>query len=368
MNSNSPQNDTHDHLGRTLREDFRRGDFWRNIRRDFSDLEDFYIDTEKKTRLDQMNRLKRFFYFVWWLMRSIFLKLNPVRRILTIIGIILILSPKIIIDHEEQEGANNRALLGGAIIVFVLMLEVKDKLLARDELEAGRKVQQALMPERSPSVPGWSLWLFTRPANEVGGDLVDFIHITDDRSAVVMADVAGKGLKAALLTAKLQATIRAFVSDYDLIADLCTKINRIFHRDSLPTLFASLLYVELQHQSNKLRFVNAGHLPPVLVNADGYTELSKGEPALGLIDNTRYGEQTLDLQSGDLFLAYSDGLTEARNEQGEFFGQPKLFSLLPQLVSFSAQIIGEKIVEEVDRFVAEARGYDDLTIAVLKRT
>src|SRR5512138_3275825 len=94
----------------------------------------------------------------------------------------------------------------------VLMLELKDKLLARSELEAGRTVQLALMPDRPPVVPGWDIWLYSRSANDVGGDLVDYLQIDPQRLGVMLGDVAGKGLPAALLMAKLQATLRALVS------------------------------------------------------------------------------------------------------------------------------------------------------------
>ena len=102
--------------------------------------------------------------------------------------------------------------LGIAILLFILMLELKDKLLAREELEAGRAVQRALMPDSGPTIPGWDVSLFTRSANDVGGDLVDYVPLDDQRNGLVLGDVAGKGLPAALLMAKLQSTLRALAA------------------------------------------------------------------------------------------------------------------------------------------------------------
>jgi serine phosphatase RsbU (regulator of sigma subunit) len=117
---------------------------------------------------------------------------------------------------------------------------LKDKLLAHGELESGRAVQRAMIPEQAPLVPGWNLWLFTRSANEVGGDLVDFLRMNGDRFGIAIGDVAGKGLGAALFMVKIQATLRALTPDHDSLTDLASKLNRICPRWN-ATKFASLL-------------------------------------------------------------------------------------------------------------------------------
>lgn len=294
-----------------------------------------------------------------------FFKLTPTRRLLLLLGIFLTNAGFTIQLGSARINDNN--FLGGILILFVLLLELKDKLLAHGELESGRKIQQALAPERSPQVSGWSLWLFTRPANEVGGDLVDFLKISDERVGLVMADVAGKGLRAALLTTKLQATIRALASDQKSLSAFCGKINSIFHRDSLPSIFASLLYLEIEPDHNEIRFVNAGHMPPLVLSGQSYRELPRGGLALGLSNKTDYTEQKAELEKGEVLFAYSDGLTEACNEAGEFYGMERLTKLLTQISHFDAQHIGETVTSQLDRFVGEARASDDLSLLVLKR-
>jgi len=113
--------------------------------------------------------------------------------------------------------------------------------------------------------------------------------------------------------------------------------------------------------------VNAGHLPPLLVQSGIIHEMSKGEQALGLIGTSAYSEQTVELHSGDIFFAYSDGVTEARNDKGEFFGSERLLRLLPTWKQLSAEKIGNAVTSEVDWFVGEARANDDLSLVILKK-
>jgi len=351
----------------TLRNDFSQGGHWNTFRKEFRGLKEFYIDEEKKKRLDAMPPLKRWLYLNGWLLKSMLMRLTPFRRIVLVLGIVLLVwSPVVIMTNKHIEVMDFR-LIGGAAILIVLMLELKDKLLARDELGAGKRVQQALMPEQSPSVPGWLLWIYSRPANEVGGDLIDFLRQSENRFGIALADVSGKGLQAALIMAKLQATLKALAPDYDSIGKLITKLNAIVHRDGLPNSFASLVYAEVAPDFGTLRFVNAGHLPPIVLTASGLQETQKGEPALGLMESIVYTERQLELQSGDIFFVYSDGLTEASNEWGEFFGSERLLKRLPSLRGRSPEEIGKSLLGEIDFFVKDAPPNDDISLVILKR-
>jgi sigma-B regulation protein RsbU (phosphoserine phosphatase) len=354
-------------LYKTIKKDFKEGDIFTNIKRDFSEIKEFYISPERKKRLDDMNSVKRFFVLMWWILRSMILKLTPARRILLLIGIIACMTINTSGNNNKNSNTSIEInLLGGSLILLVLMLELKDKLLAKDELEAGRKVQESLMPEESPLLEGWSLWLYTRPANEVCGDLVDYIKINPERAGIVMADVAGKGLNAALLTAKLQATVRAYADDDDPVR-IVSRVNNIFFRDSLRKIFASLLYLQILPNSNKLIYVNAGHLPPVIVKSDGTSEMPKGETALGLMKDMTYTLHQADLNSGEVFICYSDGVTESRNKEGSFFGSERFLKLLPSLISLTPKDIGLKIISETDIFSRDTRPNDDLSLIIIKR-
>jgi hypothetical protein len=355
-------------LAHVLMKDIRRGDFKRTVRHDWRDLKEFYLDQDRKNRLQQMGWFKRWWLMSWWLLKSLFLKLTPVRRVLLLISCFLIIqSGTIRLDEANIHIENDVGKIGFVVLLFVLMLELKDKLLAQSELEAGRSVQRALMPKQNPSVAGWEIWLFTKPANEVGGDLVDYLEISETRFGVALADVAGKGLKAALLMAKLQAMLRALAADFSSLAEFAGKLNAILRRDGLPDSFASMVYIEFQPNSGGLRLLNAGHLPPIICKGGVSEELPRGTVALGVMQNAAFVEQSIDLKRGETLLVCSDGLTEAKNEAGDFFGEERLSTLLPSLANLSASKIGERILAEVDRFVGESRAHDDLSLIVLKR-
>lgn len=354
-------------LTKVLREDFRRGGFKRTIRREWNELKEFYLDSERRTRLQAMGKMKRFFVMAWWLLKSLFLKLTPVRRILLLISCWLIVqSGTISFDHVQVNPDVSK--IGFAMLLFILMLELKDKLLAQSELAAGRSVQRALMPKQNPMVPGWDLWLFTKPANEVGGDLVDYLELGKNRIGLALADVAGKGLKAALLMAKLQATLRALATDFTSLVELGAKLNAILRRDGLPDCFVSLVYFELQAGSGTVRLLNAGHMPPVRLKEGRAQEMPHGAAALGVLPDPAFAEQPIDLQPGEALLIYSDGLTEARNEAGDFFGEERLFTLLASLTALAAPDIGTRILHEAENFIGEAKAHDDLSLIVVKRT
>jgi sigma-B regulation protein RsbU (phosphoserine phosphatase) len=259
-------------------------------------------------------------------------------------------------------------LFGTFLLLCLLLLELKDKLLARHELEAGRSVQRALMPERCPNLAGWDVWLYTRPANDVGGDLVDCLELGPGRVGFTLADVAGKALPAALLMAKVQSTLRALATDAPSLSDLAAKTNDILCRDGLPNRFATLLYFDLRDNDNEVRLVNGGHMPPVLVSAGGYHELQRGDMALGLVPGAVYREQQQEVRPGEMLIGYSDGLTEALNAAGEFYGEERLHAVFAQVAPLTAREAGARILESVDAFIGTTRPYDDLSLIVLKRS
>ena len=341
-------------FSKTIWGDLRRGDFKRTLSRDLKDIYIFYLDEDKRARLSDMGRIRRWIYLTVWLLKSMFLKLTPARRILALATVVVFF----IIDYH---------VVGFLILLLILILELKDKLLAHEELATGHAVQSALMPDRNPILSGWEIWLFTRPANEVGGDLVDYLMVSENRLGVALGDVAGKGLGAALLMAKLQATLRALAPNFDSLAELGAQINVILCRDGLPERFASLVYLELEQDSGLVRLLNAGHLPPIALQGDMLNEMPLGAMVLGIVPESTYNEQSIELQSGNLLLVYSDGLTEACNNQGEFFGNQRLLEMLPKFKGLSAEEAGARLLAEVEQFIGDEPHSDDLSLVLLKR-
>jgi serine phosphatase RsbU (regulator of sigma subunit) len=369
MNGSKSSKYNEPRIGRTLRDDIHQVKIKDNLSGEYKDLKEYFLTDDRKKKLKTMNNFKKFFIIPWWLLKSLYFKLTPFRRILLVIAIILILLSGDNRISSEGTSVNliSTAMIAGLIFLFILALELKDKLYAKTELEEGRAVQKALMPAAIPDVDGWDIWLYTKPANDVGGDLLDFLKLSEDKVCISVGDVAGKGLSAALLMAKLQSTIRAIVPDYKTLADLGDKINKIFCRDSLPRLFASLIYLELNTQTGKIKILNAGHLPPILILNNNMEKLKIKSPALGIIPDAIYNEETMNLQPKETLIIYSDGLTEARNEIGNFYSEKRLEQLLSEDLILSSEKLGEKILADISNFIGKAKTHDDLTIAIIKR-
>jgi len=351
----------------TLKDDVSQGDLFAKLKREAEDIEDFYLSDEERSQLKGKGKIWRWFVLAWWVVKNSFFRLTPVRRLLVVLGIVFV-AGSINVNSGGGGVSLDFTFLGIFCVLLVLILELKDKLLAHGELESGRAVQQAMTPKNAPSIPGWDVWLFTRSANEVGGDLVDLLRLNSGRSGIAIGDVAGKGLGAALFMVKIQATLRALAPDYESLTGLASKLNGILLRDGMPTKFASLLFIRIDPAAGTLRYVNAGHMPPIVVSQHGVTELPKGNVALGLSTDAVYADQEVPLERGQSFLVYSDGLTEAQNAAGEFYGLDRLKLLCAQLSGVSAQAMGERVVADVARFEGDARRNDDLSLVIIQKS
>lgn len=353
----------------TLKNDISEGGFKGNITTDFEELKEFFLNDERKKRLSGMGKVSRFFYMFWWLLSELLLKLTPTRRLVLVFGIALLVLPgRLGMSSSDVDLSTNTSIFGGILILFVLMLELKDKLVAKDELGAGKTVQKALMSESNPIVPGWKVWLFTEPANDVGGDLVDIIELADHKYGVTIADVSGKGLGAALLMAKLQTIIRALSPDYISLSKMFKKVNSTFFKDIMPNSFASLVYTQLFTNNNEIEIVNAGHLPPIIIRDNSINHLEKGNVALGLVGDANFKSEKIILNDGDYFIAFSDGVTEARNCAGQFLGTDRVVNFLENVTFNSPEDLGQKFLRNVESFIGEAKKHDDLSIVILTRT
>jgi phosphoserine phosphatase RsbU/P len=360
-------------LIRTLRRDTRRvfgearrGGLRRAVARTFEDLEGFYLSEERKRRLAGMGRAWRWLFLAAWLLKSLFLNLTPTRRVLLALALILLWGRAqwIGAQHSVQIDFGGLAL---GLLLLLLMLELKDKLVAKSELQAGRVVQQALLPKEPPRVPGWDVWISTRPANEVGGDLVDVVTHEDGRVGLVLADVSGKGLPAALLMARLQATLLAFVPEQPSLAVLASRLHKSFRTTGLENRFATLVYLELEPGSSRIRLVNAGHMPPLVVGKGEQRPLRRGGPALGIPLAATYEEQSVDLGAGDALVVYSDGVTEALNEANTFFGDERLLKSLRETAGRPAAEVAHGLLGALETFVGEARWHDDVSLVIVRR-
>lgn len=357
----------------TIKKDLTEEDLFRKLRQEVRSIREFYIDAEKQLELNRMNRIKRYFYIIWWVLKGMFFKLNPLRRILLLIAFIV---PFTSISQEigdETKFVINNEFITTVLILFVLMLELKDKLLAHEELDAARKVQLALQPTPQPEVSGWDIFLFTKPANNVGGDLIDFIKVGNDALyGITIADVAGKGLKSALLAAKLQTLIHISMGDEGKIEKKINQLNQIFYRETLRSIFASLIFIQFRSDDSKIQFVNAWHFPPIVLkkNSDGLSELiefKKGDSAIGLIEKNQFTVNEINLEANEIFIAYSDGLIEAQNEFNQFFGVERLNKILMRHSNLDSKNLCLNVLFNLEKFMGDAKQNDDISIVVIRK-
>jgi hypothetical protein len=350
-----------------IREAGARRDFHRTLGRDLRSIYRFYLDAEERARLESMGRVRRALFLVPRIFKSLLFKLSPARRLMLLLGLVLSAFRDTGITWGTARISTNLSFWGFLLVLLVLMLELKDKLLAREEIEVARQVQIALLPREHPEIAGWSVWSCSRPANDVGGDLVDYLPLPGGRTGMALGDVAGKGLGAALLMSKLQATLRALVQGGGSLDALGASLNAILHRDGLENRFATLFYLEVEPSSGRVRYLNAGHNPPLLVHGLSLERLGASSLPLGMFESVSYAEGVLDLEPGESLVAYSDGLVEAAGPAEEEFGMERLERSVARLAGAAPRSLGESLLAELDGFVGEERPADDVSLLILRR-
>lgn len=360
-------------LFETLRADFRKtiGDarrtgYGRTVSQTLDDLESYYLTDPSRRALAEMNAFKRFFVRTWWLFKALVFKLAPGRRVLLACGVIAVVL-SIVQVRGLAQGHSHWTFIGLACILLVLMLELREKLVAHDELAEGRAIQKALLPKAAPSIAGFDIWLDTTPANDVGGDIVDVLQANDDRFFLLLGDVAGKGLGAALLAARLQATFRALAPDSSTLSDVGARLNRIFCRDGPSNRFATIVALAGRPDYPTLRVMNAGHPAALLSRAGEVSLLPPGGPALGIVAGAGYFEHEVTLAPGDTLVVYSDGATEAMNAEGQLFGEERLVSALQAHGHAPVAELGARLKSIVRDFEGAARPHDDLSLIIVRK-
>lgn len=252
-------------------------------------------------------------------------------------------------------------------LVFLLALELVDRVRVRDELEVARELQEDLLPQTLPTVPGYLFAHSHRTANEVGGDYHDVAVLPDGRLALTVGDASGHGMAAGLVMAIANATLETAMDLDPSPERVLALLNRTLCRTGTNRTFMSVFYAVLTPETGELEYVCAGHPFPVLRRADGtLEELGCGGFPLGLRDPLPVTRQTVTIQPGDLMLLYTDGLAEAIDVSvKEAFGYERIRAVLE--IGGSPQSIHDQMLRTFDRHVAGEPLRDDLTILVIGR-
>jgi len=233
------------------------------------------------------------------------------------------------------------------------------------ELKMARAVQQSLLPTQPPNIPGFTVVADWRSAREVAGDFYDFISLPDGRWGFVLADVSGKGAPAALYMAMTRSLIRSEASRHIDPSSVLTEVNKRLLVESPCDMFVTVFYAVLDPDRRLLTYTSAGHEPPFLRRASGRVErLTSGGLILGQFEQLSLSEETLNLESGDTVVAYTDGLTDIVNNRGEDYGQSRLAEMMNRAPVCARDIL-TNILKDVEAFVGPTPQPDDLTLLIL---
>jgi serine phosphatase RsbU (regulator of sigma subunit) len=248
-------------------------------------------------------------------------------------------------------------------------LALKRQSLDRD-LELAHKVQRGLLPAHPPLVDNYHFFDFYEPANQVGGDYYDYIELSDNRLAVVLGDVSGKGVSAALLMAKLSGEVRFCLASEPTAAGAMNRINAAFCRSGWDDRFVTFILVVVDPVQHEVTVVNAGHMPPLLRHGDRQIELlgedDSGVP-LGIDSDSTYVQITRKLAVGDTLTLFTDGISEAMNAEGELYGLDRLRRQVGSEAA-TVSLLGRHILDDVRRFVNGRPQSDDMCMACFGRT
>ena len=271
------------------------------------------------------------------------------------------------IDFEDLETTIDKTLRHSRVMREALSSQNQLQAL-RQELNIAQSMQLSILPTSFPSTPQFEVHGRVIPAKEVGGDFYDIYRLEDGRLGVVIADVSGKGIPAALFMMVCRTLLKGIAIGMGSPADALSEANALLHAENQASMFVTVFYGVFNPRTGNLTYANAGHEPPVLRRLDGSTEtlpFTGGVP-LGIVDDMKFEEKSCSLAPGELAFLYTDGVTEALNEAEEEFGNRRVHDTISGLEAGPARDAVDALVQSVVRFSGAAEQFDDLTCLVLR--
>ena len=278
---------------------------------------------------------------------------------------------------SKPADARTMRLLRSVASQLALMIEnshLTDRIVEQErlrrELMLASEVQKRLFPEKAPEVRSVQLVGYCLPARGVGGDYYDFLRIGCDELGVALADVAGKGIAAALVMSVVQASLRSLADDPAIpLPQLTGKINRLLCASTGPNSYATFFYARFDERTRNLRYVNGGHNPPFLLRnhkSGTIEELATGGMIIGMFPFSQYEEGTVRLEHGDVLMLFTDGVSEAHNPEEEEFGEERIKAIMRRHRHLPAEEMSAAILNELHQWMADAPQHDDLTFVLMK--
>lgn len=303
-------------------------------------------------------------------------KLSPARRILLLLALLMVIfNPELL--WTTKQGTHvisfDLRLYGALLLFFLLILEVGDRVVMKRDLQIAREIQMWLLPVKPPPVPGLEIAFATRPANTVAGDYYDaFPRVVpqpaEESYLLAVADVAGKSIPAALLMATFQASLKTLSTAGGSLAEVVTGMNHYACTNSQGGMrFTTAFLAEYTPASRTLTYINAGHNFPILRRNSGTLErLETGGLPFGIQADAPYQTGTVQLQSGDWLVIFTDGVVEAVNDRSEEYGEQRLLSVVQAGATVEPAKLLSRIMVDLDFFVGNTPQHDDVTCMLVK--
>ncbi|MEN8192140.1 MAG: GAF domain-containing SpoIIE family protein phosphatase [Bacteroidota bacterium] len=288
-----------------------------------------------------------------------------------LIGLISVFNKK----HDEEFSKNDERLLSiiasqsASVLENARLYEEEQQLISmKEEMRLARNIQLNLLPSKLPVIEGYEIFASSTPAKDVGGDYYDFVELSNNKMAFCLGDITGKGLPAAMLMSNLQATLRGQILTTAKPCECITNANKLLYNSTEPDKFATLFYGVLDHHSDNVAFCNAGHDNPIIISTDGELKnINTGGLLMGALSESNYDDDKVILNDGDVLVVYSDGITEAMNENSEEFTLGRLEKILKDNVQLSANELHDTIFMEVRLHTKNAVQSDDITLLIIKK-
>jgi serine phosphatase RsbU (regulator of sigma subunit) len=294
----------------------------------------------------------------------------PVLAKKTIIGVLLLAAPAGRASYLPEEARALRAAAAQLALLIEngrMMDRIVEQEYLRRELALASDVQKRLFPQEAFEDASIQLTGMCLPARGVGGDYYDFLDLGSGQIGVALADVAGKGIAAALLMSIVQASLRSIAGHNGAsLADLASRVNRLLHGSTGVSSYATFFYAQVDGRERIMRYVNAGHNPPFLLCRDCLQELSTGGMVIGMFAHAEYEEGSIELHSGDVLLLFTDGVSEAHDPDEQEFGEARLKDLLRRTAQLPLLEMSAAVLGELKAWMQDAPQHDDLTFVLMK--
>ena len=349
-------------------------DLWSQFSADARASYGFYGRDVDWDEIQKLPRWRRPLHVIRQFFWALLLKMSPARRVLLLLAFALMAFSSFSFRFGNGSVLEIKFEAVAALLLLLLLsLELADKVIMKRDLEIAREIQTWLVPSEPPVVAGADIAFASRPQNSVAGDYYDAFYPTasaeeNGKLMLVIADVVGKSIPAALLMATLQASLRTIAGEGAPLGELVVRLNRYASAHSLDgRRFTTAVLTEYDPATRHLVYVNAGHNPPILRHANGALEkLEVGGLPLGIETSAVYDTAAVDLRPGDALIFYTDGVVEAFDEKGDLFGDERWLDAIRALREWNAQESLEFLMKKVDEFVGLTRQSDDITCLVFR--